>query len=395
MKCRCRRARTLAASADGIVSLAALCGVASAQIMQAAMVQDDEEMPAAPAKHDGFSVRKEPAKFTDALADFKRYQDKKAWELAFRSLETLAEAKRDGMVPAGKKGFFVPSRQRIVMSLTSLPPEGKQAFRLFYDAKAKQLLEKAEAAAKGQASNNADGKAVDEVSNLRKMVDKYFISSIGDKAADRLGDALFESGDFASAATAWDAILKNIPDTSLNRLRLSVKRAAALSRHSQQWNLFDQALRGIRSEFAGEQINIAGKQQVATEYLEALGTLRNKPAVATTTQSTTQPTTAPAALEIPEPTSPFTLPAQQQAGLADQAPRRIAKKLQAAMTANGWAANMSGLRTAIPSTSTDGRRVYVNWLGIIFAADVNTGKLVWRSRAFSSSETSSRTSSTW
>jgi outer membrane protein assembly factor BamB len=336
------------------------------------MVQD-EELPATPAKHDGFSVRKEPAKFTDALEDFRRYKDKKAWELAFRSLETLGEAKRDGMVPAGKRGFFVPSRQRILMSLTSLPPEGKQAFRLFYDAKAKQLLERAESAAKGQPI--IDGKPVDEISNLREVVEKYFISSVGDKAADRLGDALFESGDFASAATTWNAILKNIPDTTLSRLRLRTKRATALAR-SEQWALFDQAIREISSEFAGEQINIAGKQQVATEYLEAIGTLRNKPA-------TTRATTAPAP-EMPAPTGPFTLPRDGkpawQIKLLDES---LARKLQSAITANGWAANMSGLRTTIPWTATDGRRVYCNWLGIVFAADVSTGKLVWRSRAFS------------
>src|SRR5215207_7705946 len=60
-------------------------------------------------KQDGFSVRKEAGKFNDALEDFARYRDKRAWELAFRSLEQLPETKMDGMVSAGN-GFFVPSR---------------------------------------------------------------------------------------------------------------------------------------------------------------------------------------------------------------------------------------------------------------------------------------------
>jgi outer membrane protein assembly factor BamB len=314
-------------------------------------------------KDDGFSVRKEAAKFNDALEDFQRYRDKKAWELAFRSLETLAEAKRDGMVSAGK-GFFVPSHYRVLNSLTSLSPEGRQAFKLFYDAKAKQLLEKAETAAADPA-----GKPVDEVAALREVYEKYFISSVGDRAADRLGDALFEAGDFASAAAAWNAVLKNYPDTSIPRLRLHVKRATALARTG-QWELFDETTRQIRSEFAGERLTLGGKEQAVTDYLE---TLRG---------SATRPTTGPSAL--PPGTGPFTLPRDDkpvwQIKLLDES---LNKKLQAALQNNQWGVQFTGLRTVIPASATDGQRVYVNWLGIVFAVDAQTGKILWRNRKFS------------
>jgi outer membrane protein assembly factor BamB len=342
-------------------------------------------------KNDGFNIRKEATKFNDALEDFARYRDKKAWELAFRSLETLAEAKRDGMVPAGD-GFFVPSRQRVISSLTSLPPEGKQAFRLFYDAKAKQLLEKAQSAARASqpsgTGNTPAEKPVDEIATLREVYEKYFISSVGDRAADRLGDALFETGDFAGAAATWGAVLKDFPDTTLPKLRLHVKRCTALARAT-QWDRFDDALRQVRTEFAGERVTIGGKEVVAVEYLEQLRSApATRPALATTTSSTkptTGPTTAPAPEpEIPEPTGPVALPGEDtpawQLKLADDS---LNRKLANALNTNQWAAQFTNMRGALPASCTDGRRVYVNWFGIIFAADVNTGKMVWRNRKFS------------
>jgi outer membrane protein assembly factor BamB len=352
-----------------------------------AQIIDTGETPEQARKNEGFNIRKEASKFNDALEDFARYRDKKAWELAFRSLETLNEAKRDGMVPAGN-GFFVPSRQRVISSLTSLTPEGKQAFRLFYDAKAKQLLEKAQSATRAQPSGGAGDKPVDEVATLREVYEKYFISSVGDRAADRLGDALFESGDFAGAAAAWGAILKDFPDSALPKLRLQIKRCTALARAT-QWDRFDDALRQVRTEFAGERVSLGGKEVVAVEYLEQLRaaptsrpatTLATKP----TTGPTTGPTTAPAPEpEIPEPTGPVALPTDDtpawQIKLADET---LNRKLANALNMNQWQAQFSNLRGSLPASCTDGRRVYINWFGIIFAADVKTGKMLWRNRKF-------------
>jgi outer membrane protein assembly factor BamB len=363
----------------GVVITAGCISSVKAQMMDTGETAEEAR------KNQGFNIRKEAAKFNDALEDFSRYRDKKAWELAFRSLETLTEAKRDGMVPAGK-GFYVPSRQRVISSLTSLPPEGKQAFRLFYDAKAKQLLEKAQSASReAPPSGDPADKPVDEVATLREVYEKYFISSVGDRAADRLGDALFETGDFAGAAAAWSAVLKEFPDTTLPKLRLQIKRCTALARAT-QWDRFDDALRQVRTEFAGERVSIGGKEVVAVEYLEQLRAApSSKPATTSSTKPTTGPTTATAPEpEIPEPTGPVALPTDDtpawQIKLTDEAMNR---KLANALNMNQWAARFTNLRGAMPASCTDGRRVYVNWFGIIFAADVKTGKMLWRNRKFS------------
>jgi outer membrane protein assembly factor BamB len=134
-------------------------------------------------------------------------------------------------------------------------------------------------------------------------------------------------------------------------------------------------------------VTLGGKEVLATEYLEALRSApTTKPAAVTpTTGPTTGPTTAPAVEpEIPAPTGPVALPGDNtpawQIKLADDA---LNGKLAMALNGNQWAAQFTNLRNALPASCTDGRRVYVNWFGIIFAADVKTGKMVWRNRKFS------------
>ena len=381
-----RRCRSAWAAASTLSTVACTCaglllGIGLAVRAQGQIVAVATRAGEAPEeKHEeGFSVRKEDAKFNDALEDFARYRDKKAWELAFRSLDTLAEAKREGMVPAGD-GFFVPSRQRVMQGLTSLPAEGKQAFRLFYDARAKQLLDRVENAAKGQAAAGAGarpgggggGTPVDEVATLREVYEKYFITSVGDRAADRLGDALFEAGDFAAAAGAWGSVLKDYPETALPKLRLHVKRALALARGG-QWELFDDSLRAVRAELAGERVTLGGKEVVATEFLESLRP--GGPASAGAESQVGGGGGLAGAVELPREDKPA-----WQLKLMDDA---LNAKLEGALNNNGWGRYMTGLSTFVPPTATDGQRVYVNWLGIVFALDARTGKMLWRNRKFS------------
>lgn len=62
--------------------------------------------------------------------------------------------------------------------MTSLPPEGQAAYRLFYDAEARKLLDEAEGPA--------------ELKNLEHIYSAYFATAVGDNAADRLGDLYYE-----------------------------------------------------------------------------------------------------------------------------------------------------------------------------------------------------------
>src|SRR5437588_548918 len=135
---------------------------ANAQVAPPVAVDTSDEE-AVPKPVTGFSVKKEDNKVNDLFADFNRYRDKKAWEVAFRSLGQLGEQELKGMVPS-KDGFFISSRQRLWESLTSLPPEGKEAYRLFNDAKAKQLFEQVESA-----DPSAAGSAGDDTATPQKI----------------------------------------------------------------------------------------------------------------------------------------------------------------------------------------------------------------------------------
>src|SRR4051794_18622781 len=97
---RRRRVTTCRKGSIGLLACVVIVVVAVGSVAPVhAQIIDTGETPEQARKNEGFNIRKEAAKFNDALEDFARYRDKKAWELAFRSLEILTEAKRDGMVP--------------------------------------------------------------------------------------------------------------------------------------------------------------------------------------------------------------------------------------------------------------------------------------------------------
>lgn len=326
----------------------------------------------------GFSVRKEDSKFIDALDDFARYVEKKTWDRAFRSITTLIESDPKGMVPL-KDGFLVPARQRVWRSLTTMPPEGKQAYRLFNDAKARQLLAQVEGQDQDAAGGAGSTAPVDEIATLRKLFDQYFITSVGDQAADRLGDALYESGDFLGAATAWEAVLTDYPDTSLPKLRLQTKRAMALAR-SGQWGRFNAALKSIRETAPAQTVTIGGRPVIAADFLDSFA---KSAAAAAATQPTAAGATPEARASASAAPSKFALPQSDDPlwhlRFFDES---LKEKLQAALMNSGWYGNVNSLTSYVPPAATDGKRVYVNWLGIVFAADAKTGKLVWRTRKF-------------
>jgi outer membrane protein assembly factor BamB len=335
--------------------------------------EQTEEKPAAPpASPDeqaaltpqrGFSVRKEDAKIIDAFEDFRRHSQKKAWELAFKAVASITEKDPKGMVPAGD-GLMMPTRQRVWQALASLPPDGREAYRLFNDANAKQRFD---AATSG---------ASDDVPALREIFQLYFVTSIGDKAADRLGDGCFEAGDFLAADAAWKAILDHYPDTSLSKTRLRVKRCAALSRAA-RWDTFDEVAASLGADGAAETVRLAGREALAGQLVAsfreaARGTAGDRSEPVAQPQAASEPAEA---LGLPEADKPL-----WQVKFMDET---LAEKLEQALRNMGWGGTETPMSASVPPSATDGKRVYLNWLGIAFAIDAKTGKMLWRSRKFS------------
>jgi outer membrane protein assembly factor BamB len=284
-----------------------------------------------------------------AFDDFERFARRGAWERALAALETIPEDQSRRFVD-GRDGFIVTVGRKRLDLLAAMPPDGQAAYRLFHDAEAKKRFEQALRQSEGQ------------VEALEAIVERDLPSAIGDDAADRLGDLYFEAGRFDQAADAWLIVLDKKPDTDLDPARIALKAAIALSRASRGAELAE--LRSqIQSRYSASRVSLGGRTGSPAELLA--GWLDEE-----------MPSPARASRAIPgdvSPTEPF------QAAWRF----RFADNITAGMTAveqSQWLTR--ALSATYPSTATDGHSVFGNYLGRLFAIDLETGKLRWRSASF-------------
>ncbi len=168
-----------------------------------------------------------------------------------KSLYTIPEEQASRFVD-GEDGFIVPVARKRRSLLVALPPEGQAAYRLFYDAEAQKLFEEAEGAS--------------ERETLERIYSAYFLTSVGDDAADRLGDLYFELGRFDRAADCWLAVLRERPDTDLSPASLALKAALALARAGRQSELVE-LRKELTERYADEEVTLGGQTGSAVELL--------------------------------------------------------------------------------------------------------------------------------
>lgn len=284
----------------------------------------------------------------EALDDFDRFQRRGAWERALKSLYTIPDDQASRFVD-GEKGFIIPVDRRRRAILAALPAAGQAACRLFHDADAKKLLDE------------ADGP--DERKKLERVYSAYFITTVGDNAADRLGDLYFEQGRFDRAADCWLDVLRERPDTDLAPAMLAVKAALALERAGRQSEL--EPLRGeIAEKYRDEPVTIGGRSGPAAEVLvKLLGEVVAGAESAGATQLSPGPNVS---REI-EPAWQFRMADSIEAGMQP-------------IERNQWRSNM--LSVAVPAVTIDGEKLYVNYLSHVLALDLQDGKLIWRTSSF-------------
>jgi outer membrane protein assembly factor BamB len=292
----------------------------------------------------------------EAFDDYERFRKRGAWERALKSLYTIPEEQSSRFVD-GRNGFIISVVRKRHEVLSELPPEGQAAYRLFHDDDARKQFEK------------ADGPS--ELKTLDRIFSSYFPTSVGDNAANRLGDLSFEMGRFDRAADCWLAILREHADSDLSSALISVKAALALSRAGRH-SALAALRREIAERYAGESVTIGGKKATAIEHLEEL--LGDESASTSRAASPGRAVELPGNEELgPDLSRPIRATWQM----------RFAESIVAGMTPaerTQWESNpLSG---AVPSVAVDGQVLYANFLGYLFALNLGTGKLIWRSGAF-------------
>jgi outer membrane protein assembly factor BamB len=288
----------------------------------------------------------------EAIDDFERFSRRKAWERALKALYTIPEAQGLRFVD-GDSGFIIPVARKRRVLLSALPADGLAAYRLFYDAEARKLLAEAEGPA--------------ELKNLEHIYSAYFTTAVGDNAADRLGDLYYELGRFDRAADCWLAVLRGHPDTDLSPGLLSVKAALALVRAGRKAE-FEQIRSELADRFNDEKVTLGGQTALPRELLERLMNDENG-----TAESMSAESARPSALAGPR--LPETVdPAWQL---------RFGEMVEAGMTPlelTQWESN--SLSAVVPAATVDGQTLFANYLGHVFALDLKSGKMLWRSASF-------------
>lgn len=283
----------------------------------------------------------------EAFDDFDRFQKRGAWERALKALYTIPEDQAARFVD-GEGGFIVPVARKRRQSLAALPAAGQAAYRLFYDAEAKKLLD--------------DAQGASEQKNLERVYSAYFKTSVGDNAADRLGDLYFEQGRFDRAAECWLAVVHDCPDSELSPALLTLKAALALARAGRRSD-FNDAKAELERRFRDESVTLGGVTAPAAELLKrwtasesaGWGEARREPKS-----------------DGPKPELAASVEPLWQV--------RFAESIEAGMVPvelKQWQAHT--LSATIPAAAVAGSKLFVNYLGFVFAVDLPTGKLLWRS----------------
>src|SRR6185295_6502168 len=239
-----------------VLVLISLCSSAAAQVVVAVDYSgiDDGEEKKSDEPKSPFKLPSPSADAVEAMEDFRRAVKNGTWEKAFKNFDKLLADTNNGLVDA-KDGVKLPSRLAASNVLVQLPAAGKSAYRVFYDAKAKTLWEQVQ---------KEQGKA--EMENLSRLATMYLISSVGDLAANRLGDLLFEQGDMDGAIQTWQRVLEDRPDSAIPRVELLVKTATAKAR-ARRWQELSEVSRQIVDRHAKESIVLAGEKKLAADYV--------------------------------------------------------------------------------------------------------------------------------
>ena len=159
-----------------------------------------------PATADLTAIRTDPD-LEAILEKAERFKQDDNFRVATQLLQAVLERSGDALYSDDGQIYYSLVRQ-VEQRLSELPPEGLSAYRVNADAEAKALI--------------ARGKSGNEIAALNQVVSKYFISSVGDDAAARLGSLYLERYDFVGARRMFEKAIRH-PDSDLDASSLLAK----------------------------------------------------------------------------------------------------------------------------------------------------------------------------
>jgi outer membrane protein assembly factor BamB/tetratricopeptide (TPR) repeat protein len=307
-----------------------------------------------PEKKSPFTLIAAKVEALEALDDFRAAVRKGTWDKAFKQIEKLLAEPPVGLVPA-RGGLLVPLRAAVAIDLAALPPTGQEAYRLFHDAEAKKLWEEAQ---------KETGTA--EMEKLSRLATLDLITSVGDLAANRLGDALFEQGDLLGAIDAWQRVLNYRPDSSLPRAVLLVKTGIAMA-DAGRWLEMGEVERELKERHPGETVTVGGAKVVAADHIAGL-LAKHEAAPAGSAGD------LPADLVLSDDVEPvwqFRISSKEQQ-----------KNKQVIRRWGMFGPEVIDLHDLPVATAVTETSLFGNWMGCDFALDLEGGKLRWRNGRF-------------
>ncbi len=109
--------------------------------------------------------------------------------------------------------MYTSLSEEVEGTIAKLPPDGLRVYRVSADGEAKAVL--------------AQGKGDGEEEALAEVVRRYFLSSVGDDAAYRLGCMALDRHDFVGASRLFSKILEEHPDPNITQGQVLLRLAVA------------------------------------------------------------------------------------------------------------------------------------------------------------------------
>ena len=129
-----------------------------------------------------------------------RHAEDGNYRVSTRLWQSVLENSGDSLYSEDKIRYYSIADQ-VERILAQLPPDGLEVYRITADASARQIL------------NEADDP--NNVAALMRVASNYFVSSVGDDAAFRLGCLYLDRHDFSGALRMFEKIANEHPDPSV------------------------------------------------------------------------------------------------------------------------------------------------------------------------------------